>query len=261
VSEKAAEISRKMKVRAQELDKRLRAVKETSRTSTLEIGWLGAKLKEGNFFPILGYDNETLYRQAVGVGRSTWFRYVRLAEAFKKLPEKEFMKFNAECADHLAKLPEDKRYRKDLIKKAQELTEEEFQKVIVRFKARESKVSEGDVIVQLKWRMPEGRREVIMDTLRWFAKEHELSMEDESRILELLCAEVRHGKPVVTKMAYAAQDLSRAVELLENKDTELSQDEIVSKVKGVLEQVIRGIHTAAGVQPPKAKAKAAGVGD
>lgn len=249
MSEKAVEITAKMKARAKEYDSKVRE----SVPSTLSTGFWGYKIKKEGLFGVLGFESETAYYESRHVSRSTWYAYTSLAEAFEKLPEREFLKFNADCAKLLAKLPEEKRYREDLIKKAQEMTEPEFQKVMLRFKAAEENVDEGEVIVTFKLRMPESRREFILDTLKAFISDHKLDEDDHSRALELAMAELRTGDKVRTTVVQHIPRLRIAWELLNGKGGNKSADEIMKEVHEILGEHIRGVATAAGynLQEPK----------
>lgn len=251
MSEKAIEITAKMKARAKEYDSKVCE----SVDSTLRTGYWGYKIKKEGLFSVLGFESEKAYYEHRRVSRSTWYVYVRLAEAFEKLPEREFVKFNADCAKHLATLPEEKRYREDLIKKAQELTEPEFQKVMLRFKAKEDKIDEGEVIVTFKLRMPESRREFILDTLKEFIHEHKLDEDDHSRALELAMAELRTSDKVRTKVVQNIGRLQAAWGLLNGKGGNRSADEIMKEVHDVLGEHIRSVAQAAGYDlTPKVKA-------
>jgi len=248
--------SAQMKARAKELDQSIRSRRDQVRRGPLEDGWDAAEMKRGNLWVYLGFDDETEYRKSLNIGRSTWFRYRRLAEGLCKLPKAEFLKLIAENADHLVKLPEDRRYDKDLIKKAQTLTEEEFEKVVIKFKAKADKVDEGEVTVSFKLRMPESRREFILETLAEFKKEHKLDANDDSRALELVCAEVRDGEHVRTKVIQALPKLRATLDLLNGKGTDLAADEIISKAHGQIGEYIRDTAAAAGIN---VAAMAAGV--
>jgi hypothetical protein len=241
--------SAKMKERAKELDKEIGAYNSQERESAMSLGWAAAEMKRGNLWVYLGYDDEPSYRQAKNIGRATYFRYRRLAEGLCELDRKEFLKIKAENADHLIKLPEDKRYREDLIKKAQTLTEEEFEKAVVKFRAKEDKIDEGEVIVRLAWRMPESRRTFILESIDEFIKKHKLDADDQSRGLELICAEVRTGDDVRTRVVQDVKKLQAAHDLLNGKGkaSNLSADEIMEKVHLVLAEHITGIARAAGL--------------
>jgi len=248
MSEKAAEISGKMKARAKEYDAKLCKAKESSRTSTLEVGWWGAKIKAEGLFPVLGFDSETAYYESRRVGRSTWYSMVRLAESFKNLPEKEFLKFNAECAKMLAKLPEEKRYNKDLIKKAQEMMAPQFERVIVKYKAAQDKIEEGDVSVTLKFRMPLSMRDFIVATLDEFIEQHGLDKGDYTKALHLMAAEIRTGQHVRTKVMQHLPKLKQFYDLTGDAKVDLSADEILHKTHAGLGEYIRETAAAAGIQ-------------
>lgn len=251
MSEKAREISKKMQDEAKKNHQAILQLKETARTSSLEIGWIGHDMKEKNQFSLLGFNTEGEYFKAMKIGRSSWFRYTGLAKAFIQLPKAEFLKMIAENADHLARLEEKLRYRKDLIKACQTMTEEEFEKILVKHRAHKDKVDEDDVVVSLKFRMTEGQRKAIQGTFNWFAEQHEIPKDDESKILELICAEIKHRNPVVTAIMRVTGRLGEAEKLLNGGSGDLAADEVIKQSHGIVSGVVRDMCAAAGVKVPE----------
>jgi len=98
----------------------------------------------------------------------------------------------------------------------------------------------------IKLRMPESRREFILDTLKEFINDHKLDEDDHSRALELAMAELRTGDKVRTKVVQDIPRLKRAWELLNGKGGNMAADEIMKEVHGILGEHIRGVATAAG---------------
>jgi hypothetical protein len=255
--EDAKSTSQKMKARAVELHKGILARRDQNRRGPLEDGWDAAEMKRGNLWVYLGYDDETAYRQAVNIGRSTWFRYRRLAEGLCKLAKEEFLKLIAENADHLIKLPENRRYDKNLLKKAQTLTEEEFEKLVIKFTAKADRVEEGEVIVSFKLRMPESRREFILETFKEFAEKMDVDPEDHSRILELLCAEMRQRNPIVTAVSHVLPFMGDTLKLLNGGRNNLSADETLKKIHGDFARHVKDLCKAVGHDPSKFEKPAA----
>lgn len=250
MSEQAREISKKMQDAAKKNHQAIMQLKETARTSSLEIGWIGYDMKEKNQFTLLGFNNESEYFKAMKIGRSSWFRYTGLAKAFAKLAKADFLKLIAENADHLAKCDEKIRYRKDMIKAAQTLTEEEFEKLLVKHRATDEGVEEDDVAVQWKFRMTEGQRKACKSTFEWFAKQHDIPVDEESKILELICAEIKHGTPVVTAAMRITGRLGETMKLLNGGGGELLADEIIKKAHDEVASSFRAMCAAAGVKTP-----------
>ena len=252
MSEKAREISKKLQEAAKKNHQAILQLKETARTSSLEIGWIGHEMKEGNQFTLLGYNTEGEYFKALKIGRSSWFRYTGLAKAFIKLPKTEFLKLIAENADHLGRIQDEKiRYRKDLIKAAQTMTEEEFEKLLVKHRAHKDRVDEDDVVVSMKFRMTEGQRKAIKATFDWFAGEHDIPKDDETKILELICAEVKHRNPVVTAIMRVTGRLGEAEKLLNGGSGNLAADEVIKQSGAIVSHSIRDMCAAGGVKVPE----------
>lgn len=248
MSEKGREISKKMNDEAKKNDARMDSLKETARTSSLEMGWIGYEMKEKNQFPLLGFNTESEYFKKKKIGRSSWFRYTGLAKSFAKLAKQEFLKLIAENADHLAKLDVKLRYRKDLIKAAQTLAEEEFEKLLVKHRSKDEGVEEDDVIVTLKMRLTEGQRKVILETFNWFADQHDIPKDNEAKILELLCVELRHRQPIVTAIMRSVPALRDVSHLLNGGAGDQSLEEVATKAKDGIDAHIRALCTAAGVK-------------
>jgi len=96
------------------------------RKNSMVIGWEGNFIKRHNGFAALGYADEAQYYRSVGMGRSTWFKMVGLAEAFEYLSREEFLSMKIENAAHLAKFPEPIRKSKLLIEKAGRMSTLDF---------------------------------------------------------------------------------------------------------------------------------------
>jgi hypothetical protein len=252
MSEKAREISKKMQEEAKKNHQAILHLKETARTSSLEIGWIGHDMKEKNQFSLLGFNTEGEYFKAMKIGRSSWFRYTGLAKAFIKLPKAEYLKLIPENADHLARVADEKvRYRKDLIKACQTATEEEFEKLLVKHRAHKDKVDEDDVIVTWKLRMTEGQSKVRKRVFKKFAEQHDIPVDDEAKILELICAELEHRQPVVTAMMRATGRLGEAEKLLNGGSGEMAADEVIKQSHAIVSNTIRDMCAAGGVKVPE----------
>src|SRR5579864_4088993 len=94
---------------------------------SMATGWYGRNMIEGDLFTHLGFANEDACREASGVGRSTWYSMIRIAEGLKNLKFKEFLELKSGQAAHLITLPEEMRYSPEWLKKAKEMTEEKFE--------------------------------------------------------------------------------------------------------------------------------------
>lgn len=251
MSEKAREISKKMQEAATKNFSRLKELCSLEQKTPMERGWIAHEMKANNQFTLLGYNTEGEARTALKIGRSTWFRYVGLAEKLNKLGKEEFVKLIPENADHLARLDPKLRYRRDLVKAAQTMTEEEFEKLLVKHRAADEDADEDDVVVSLKFRLTEGQRKAIKSTFDWFAGQHEIPKDEESKILELICAEIKHGKPVVTAMMRATGRLGEAEKLLNGGSGDLAADEVIKQSHGIVAGVMRDMCAAGGVKVPE----------
>ena len=95
------EIKRRKAVAKEHFD----AIKEAGAlhsTTSMRIGYHAYRLKAENLFGVLGFADENEARVAAGVGESTWYANIRLAEQFKDLPEKRFVAMKQANAKALA---------------------------------------------------------------------------------------------------------------------------------------------------------------
>ena len=94
--------------------------------SSMRIGWHAAYLKKNDLFGILGFKTESEARQAAGVGESTWYANIRLAEAFEGITEAQFVSMKQASAKALSDLPESKRKDGSWIRWAGSMKIEDF---------------------------------------------------------------------------------------------------------------------------------------
>lgn len=223
-------------------DEEVDAGAEGQRKGSMRIGWNGRIIKmklEG--FQKLGFKDEKDYWLSKGIGRSTWYRMLRLAEDFKQLTWEEFSEMTAENADHLAKLSEDERYGEvesgeGLWDKwtylASILNEEEFQKKILEATAKEQNVEVKEIPVTFKLAVFEGQRPVIIAAIEQFQKEHELKTPGQA--LELMALESVGKKAFTSFIQEAIPKLKSALRLAKDCEAESA----VESLRETVEQTI-----------------------
>ena len=84
--------------------------------NSLRIGFHAFAMKERNLWGLLGYRDEQEAREAAGVGESTWFSTIRIAESFRGVPEELFTAMRLTNAKALSDLSEEKRADRDWLK-------------------------------------------------------------------------------------------------------------------------------------------------
>src|ERR1700678_1249400 len=70
--------------------------------NSLRIGFHAAILKKENLFGLLGFENEKEAQESSGVGDSTWYAMIRLAEQFNGVAEDMFVGMRQANAKALA---------------------------------------------------------------------------------------------------------------------------------------------------------------
>ena len=97
---------------AQKCDQCIRQASAVIAKGSLMIGWYGSILKEKNLFRELGFADEDAYYRSCGLGRSTWFRAVEIAQAFRVggIDRDKVLSMKIENARMLAKAPESIRF-------------------------------------------------------------------------------------------------------------------------------------------------------
>jgi hypothetical protein len=96
---------------ARACDQVIRQAANAMERASLRIGYYGLVLKDNNLFRELGFDDEQAYYESCGIGRSTWFRALEIASAFKGVDRDRILSMKIENARMLAKAPDD--IRKD----------------------------------------------------------------------------------------------------------------------------------------------------
>jgi len=173
------------------------------------IGWEGYFIKHNNGWERLGYPDEKSYRASKGIGRSTWYTMVGLAERLQMLSKEQFLSMSIENAEQLSVVPSMVRENPALIDAAAAMTAKQFENELVQYKALAENKPKGEVLVTMKWHLKQAQREVIERGLDdW---QHEHGIDDPGYALELMIAEY-HDKPtLVGFMAESIPRLTRAV--------------------------------------------------
>lgn len=189
------------KLKAQALDKKIDTVAVSHNKRSMEIGWLGSEAKRENIFGILGFPSEEEYRIAKMIGRSTWYDMIGLAEKFDSISMKLFLTMKAVNAKLLAKQPKEIRLDEKFIEKAATLSAKKFEKYLADKGVIQKAEPEPDgtdiskvheMPVTFKMQMFQNRLNAIMDGIRAFASQHQIT--DESQALELIVVEVSGSK-------------------------------------------------------------------
>lgn len=233
-SKQAAQIAEERKSDAQRHFKAIKKAGDMESSSSMRIGWNAHYLKTNNLFSILGFKSEEEARLAAGVGRSTWYSNISLAEAFQGIDEEQFISMKQFNAKLLADLPESKRLSREWIREAGSDSMEKFEakcEAALNGKAKPSDTKEQGTI--LKMPMPQSSKTVINDGLKEYAQR--VGVEDAGKALELMVTEYTGQTGLLEAVTTTAQRLKQCKEL---RNSGLSSDEILEKVYGLIDEAI-----------------------
>jgi hypothetical protein len=195
--------------RLQESDREISEAWVALNKRSMLIGWQGYFIKRNNGWERLGYADEKHYRSARGIGRSTWYKMVGLAERFPMLTKEQFLSMSIENAEQLAVAPSQARQDPTLLEAAATMTAREFEGELVRRTAIAENKPVGEVYVTMKWRIKQAQREVIERGLEdW---QHEHGIDDPGYALELMIAEYKERPTLTGFIAQSIPMLTNAV--------------------------------------------------
>lgn len=248
---KPANEAEDIKARKAEAKAHFDAIKEAGTLvsrSSMTIGWHAYRLKSDGAFGVLGFSDENEARIAAGVGESTWYANIRLAEQFKELPEKRFVSMKQANAKALADLPESERLSTTWIRMAETMKIEEFEAKVneaMNGKARASDSKERSTTMKLS--MPASRQAVIVEKAKEFAIAHGLEPGDIGKAIEVSLIEATEGTTLVSAITNAMAQIRAAKEVIRSP---LSADEALGKVGEILDEVVLGFDAALNQQQP-----------
>jgi len=193
--------------------------------NSLKIGFHAYALKKDNLFGILGFENEKEAWEASGVGDSTWYANIRLAEQFTGVSEELFCGMKQANARALADLPESKRFTEYWLRRAATDPIELFKKMIDEEMDGLARASDGkERTTTFKQSMPASRKKAVEAGIKEYAKE--IGEQDEGRALELMVAEHTGGTSLIGAITTAIDRIDRIQDL---RATLLSAEEVLEK--------------------------------
>lgn len=216
-------------------------------TSSLRIGWHAYHLKKANLFGVLGYGDEDETREASGVGESTWYANLRLAEAFPGLDEEQFASMKQANAKKATDLPESKRLSREWVRMAGSMSMKEFKAKVdeeMNGKAVPSDTKEKSTV--LKMDMPASRKKVIEEKLAVYAEKVGLNPKDPGKALEVMIVEQESGPGLIAAITNAIQRIKIIREMAHSA---LSAEEILERTNQQLDEMVLEFQAAlTGVQ-------------
>lgn len=216
-------------------------------TCSMTIGYHAYRLKNEALFGALGFGTEDEAREAAGVGESTWYANIRLAEQFKELSEKKFVSMKQANAKALADLPESKRFDPQWVKDASHKPIKEFEAMVDKEMNGKAKASDGkERSTSIKLGMPTSRKAVIEEKAKEYAEAHGLEdANDLGKIFELALVEATEGDTLLGVITGTLQHMKAIKDLIASP---LSADEVLIKVNHIVDEVIMDADHALSLQ-------------
>lgn len=204
--------------------------------NSLRIGFHAYALKRDNLFGVIGFESESDAQKASGVGESTWYAMIRLAEQFNGVDEDLFCAMRQANAKALADIPESKRLTEYWVRMAATDSIKDFADKVDKEldgKARESDGKERSV--PLKVDMPKSRKKFVEAGILEFA-ESVGAKGDISKGLELMVTEHIGGVSLIESITKAVTIIAEIKKL--EKKSSLSAAEILEKVDAQLDEMV-----------------------
>lgn len=237
-----------IKARKEEASYHWKQIKQASvlqSRNSLRIGFHAFALKEKNEWGMIGYRDESEAREAAGVGESTWFSTIRLAESFRGVPEELFTAMRLTNAKALSDLPDEKRQNPDWLKAAADDSLKVFQEKVdleMHGKAKVSDVSE--TILTWKTTMPASQKKVVEEGVKQYAVAVGIDPSNTGKVLETAMVELNHGSGLIETILGAVQKVKAAKEKIHSgvsleealEGVEKTLDELVVDFASALEQ-------------------------
>ncbi len=193
----------------EEADVRISAHWDGLNKLTMGIGWDGWFIKRNDGWKRLGFEDEKHYRKAKGIGRSTWYKMMNIAERLQHLNRDQFLAMTIENAEQLSVQPLSVKHDPEILLKAQTATADEFTDHLAIDQAQRENKPVKDVLVTMKWRIRQGQRKVIEHYLEDWCHEH--GIDDEGYGLELALAELHERPTLVGFISDSIPWLTKAV--------------------------------------------------
>lgn len=204
--------------------------------SSMTIGFNAHYIKKNGLFGILGFEDEGDAVKASGVGKSTWFETIRLAEAFEGLDEEQFTGMKLGNAKALADLPESKRKSREWVRDAGILEIDPFQLRVDQELDGKAKASDSkEHGVTLKLDMPLSRKTIVQEGLQEYAKKTGIENGDIGRALENLIVEKKNETSLVGSITNAVQ---RIREIKQLRNGYLSAEECLDRSFVILDEMV-----------------------
>ena len=206
--------------------------------NSLRIGYHAYAMKEKGLWGMLGYRDEAEAREAAGVGESTWFSTIRLAEQFKGVPEELFTGMRLTNAKALSDLSDEKRSDRTWLKSAADDSLKNFQAKVDLEMNGKTKPSDGkdpEPIQTFKTSMPASQKRVIESGIKSYAVSVGIDPANTGKVLETVFAEHSGSVGLISSITTAVQRVKAAKEVIHSGR---SLEEVIEQVEKMLDEVV-----------------------
>lgn len=229
-----AEKIRQLKTEAKEHFDAIKGAELSRSRCSMTIGYHAYRMKQKGLFQVIGFTDEDAAREAAGVGESTWYAMIALAEKYEPLTEKQFTSMKQANAKAMMDLPESKRHSGEWIRAAAVDPMKVFKEKVdeeLNGKAKPSDGKERSTVLKLD--MPASRKTVIEEKAKVFAEQHGLEVGDVGRVVEMALIEATEGMTLINSITNAVQRIKKAKEVIHGNG--LSADEVITQVETELD--------------------------
>ena len=185
-------------------DQKIRFAAKSLKISLMELAYYGWRLRSLNGYVALGFEDEESYRMSLDVSKTTYYKFMRIGEAFCMLPLHELHQISVGNAELLMQVAPVLWQQFPWIQEAKRLSSQEL---ALRITA--SNEHAGLDRVPLTWfrvKVPYLAKEALFDMLERFRDKHQLSSLGQA--LELLIAD-QYDRPNLFNVIYEAKTILR----------------------------------------------------
>lgn len=203
-TENEEQLQKRTKARATEVEKELKELKSEEGPKAWRQAELIYEVKDKQLWQILGHESAKQFFEGLFIGRSTWYSrlkywgdWARIALERESITRKRLDRMPMQNVKHLLRLDDRRRFDQRWIEKALGMKESDFEAavdaVMANVDKEDDEANQPEARTVLKINCTVSQKELIIDTMQAFAKENDIALDDDAKILELMCAEINSG--------------------------------------------------------------------
>jgi hypothetical protein len=210
-TEVAQEISKKTKDHAKRIQQELKELTNDLGPRYWKTSERITEVHEAHLWQVLGYENETHFREELFISKGSWHEKIRLWREFAKpamdkeaLTRARLDRMPSQNAKQLLRIPDGRKFQAKWIEWALTLKEGQLEaKVdhILENNGDESTLGQAEARALLKISCTTSQKAFILDTMARFADVHDIDKDDHGKIVEDMAAEIASGLPTPEEAA------------------------------------------------------------